>query len=776
VTVDALLARLDAVRARGTGRWTARCPAHDDRTPSLSVAEGDRGLLLRCHAGCTLDAITAALGVTTRDLFYAPARARRGKRAGVSMGQTEIRMTTYDIRDAAGRLVAVHERHDGPGGKRFAWRRSDGQPGLGGLRAADLPLYGADIEWTDPDLRILVEGEKAAEALWWAGIPALATVTGASGTPGPAALEVVRGRDVLLWPDADEVGRDHMRRIADRLQGVARSVRTITWADAPAAGDGADWVERLRARGATQHDITAAWHSLAAAATAAAAAANGARLDARAGEAAEIARLAELSALEYDRIRDAAAKRLGIRVGTLDTEVARLRPSAPAEPGQGRALRLHEIEPAAQSVEGAVLLLHLTDVVRRHVVLPDHAAIAVALWVVWTHTYDFWDTAPRLVLTSPEKRCGKTTLLRVLTALVPRPLAASNVTPAALFRAVEAARPTLLIDEADSFATDNDELRGLVNSGHTRETAYVVRCVGDDHEPRVYTTWTPIALAAIGRLPGTIMDRAIVISLRRRLPDEPICRYDAGARAACEALARSAARWVLDAASGLAAADPAIPDALHDRAADNWRPLLAIAETAGGVWPDRARSAAVALSGEGDLEDAGLGVRLLADIRTIYDEVGTDRLSSAALCERLSEIEEAPWADWRHGKPITPAQLARLLRPFGVVSRTVRLRDGGIAKGYLRDDLVDAWDRYVPPSSVAPPAQNRYSVTSRANTDDEPLSRSVTSPGRNVSQNARIPAPDAACNAVTFPEGGDGRERGFPGSEEGIPVEEIDLC
>ena len=99
-------------------------------------------------------------------------------------------------------------------------------------------------------------------------------------------------------------------------------------------------------------------------------------------------------------------------------------------------------------------------------------------------------------------------------------LSASNISSAALFRSIEKWVPTLLIDEADSFATKNDELRGVLNSGHTPQTAFVVRCIGDDSEPRIFSTWGCKALAAIGKLPDTVMDRSIEIRLRRALPGE----------------------------------------------------------------------------------------------------------------------------------------------------------------------------------------------------------------------------------------------------------------
>jgi putative DNA primase/helicase len=102
----------------------------------------------------------------------------------------------------------------------------------------------------------------------------------------------------------------------------------------------------------------------------------------------------------------------------------------------------------------------------------------------------------------------------VLYQLSCRPLAAANLTPAVAFRIIEAARPTLLIDETDTFVKENDKLGGVLNSGHTRATAFVIRCQGEDNQPRCFSTWAAIALAAIGKLPATLADRSIEIKLK----------------------------------------------------------------------------------------------------------------------------------------------------------------------------------------------------------------------------------------------------------------------
>src|SRR5829696_7842971 len=153
-------------------------------------------------------------------------------------------ITTYAIHDAEGRLVAEHVREDTPDGKNVRWRQPCGQWGLNGLRLEELPLYGSErlADWPDEDPVVLVEGEKAADTLNRTGhFFAVGTVTGAAVTPGTAALDALRGREVILWPDADDPGREHMTRIAEKLQGVAEIVRVYMWHDAPKKGaDAAD--------------------------------------------------------------------------------------------------------------------------------------------------------------------------------------------------------------------------------------------------------------------------------------------------------------------------------------------------------------------------------------------------------------------------------------------------------------------------------------------------------------------------------------------------------
>jgi len=366
--------------------------------------------------------------------------------------------------------------------------------------------------------------------------------------------------------------------------------------------------------------------------------------------------------------------------------------------GQGTRLTLEDPEPWPAPVDGAELLDEIAGTFVRHLALPDGAVEALTLWTLHAHAHGASDVSPLLALTSPEKRCGKTTALHILGALVPRPLPAANVTAAALFRAVEQFRPTLLVDEADSFIRDREELRGILNSGHVRASAVVVRTVGDEHEARAFSTWAPKAVALIDSgttLPDTLRDRSVVIPMRRRRPDEAVERLRLDRLGALEPLRRRAWRWARDHGDALGGADPGLPSGLHDRARDNWRPLLAIADLAGGDWPDRAREAARTLAGLDEEDDGSVRTLLLRDLRELFEERGAHKLPSREIVDALAEREDRPWPEWRRGKPLTQRSLASLLRPFRISPDPLWI-DGRTLRGYTREALEPVWRRYVP--------------------------------------------------------------------------------
>lgn len=408
--------------------------------------------------------------------------------------------------------------------------------------------------------------------------------------------------------------------------------------------------------------------------------------------------LSVMDSLNYDKLRERVAKVAGIRVSTLDGEVYKLRAcnTDRNENKSGTVIMFNDPEPWPTPVDGNELFSQIKETLNKYVVLPEYGDIAITLWILHTWTHEVAFISPMLAIESPEKRCGKTTLLILIQPLARKAMSASNISPPALFRAVEKWSPTLLIDECDTFVKDNDELRGILNSGHTRNTAFVIRTVGEEHEPRLFCTWGPKALALIGSLPPTVEDRSIIIKMRRKTPGEKVHRLRLDKTTELETLKRKCYRWAKDNLPQLRNLDPDTPKGLHDRAGDNWRPLLAIADIISGEWPDTARKAAIGLSGSNDMAES-INVLLLEDMEKALKE-HDGSIASAEFVKFLVKMEERPWPEWYQGKPITPRQVAKLLRPFDIKPGLIRFGNE-VARGYKNEDFKDAFSRYL---SVTP--------------------------------------------------------------------------
>jgi putative DNA primase/helicase len=610
----------------------------------------------------------------------------------------------YRYEQADGGLVGVVWRWNNPDGtkrsimpgvlvqgKRGPFWKGQGLP-------TPTPLYRLSVLATMPaDAQVLVvEGEKSADAAarYLPDGAAVVASIGGSIAAGKSDWSPLRGRRVAIWRDNDDPGTSYASAVAELLKPIAAGVTVIELPPGlPPAWDLADPLPPTLAEDAVKAIIAEALLPSAMEIEPEPSLVDVADVSEVANLGAELHRLAALSPIDYDRQREAAAAQLGIRLGTLDAEIDNLRPSAPV----ATAVDFEDwkIEPWPERVGGAALLDDMVATFTAHLALPEHAAETMALWVLHAHAHDSAVISPFLTFSSPEKRCGKTRALQVLSLLTPRPQPASNVSPAVLFRAIERWRPTLLIDEAETFTGDNDELRGILNAGHSRAGAYVLRCVGENFEPARFSVWAPKAVALIGALPGTLADRSIIITMRRKRPGERVERLRLDAAGPFADLCRRAARWAADNDAVLRRADPAMPEGLNDRAMDNWRHLVAIADRAGGAWPERARAAALALSA-GEDDTTSTRTMLLADIRDAFNEIGNDRISSAELAERLARLEHRPWPEWRHGKPITPRQLARLLAPFGIAPGTIRTGVDNTPKGYSVPQFLDAFGRYLP--------------------------------------------------------------------------------
>ncbi|MFT7461359.1 MAG: putative DNA primase/helicase [Planctomycetota bacterium] len=416
-----------------------------------------------------------------------------------------------------------------------------------------------------------------------------------------------------------------------------------------------------------------------------------------------INQLATMTMLEYERVRVAQAKEMGFRPTVLD-ELVKTARNGDTEASD---LPFKVVEPFPTPVDPALLLNEISEAIRRFIVMEPEQADAAALWVALTWFIDVVEVAPLAMINAPEKACGKSQLLDVLGRMSARPLPVANTTIAGLFRSVELWRPTVLIDEADTFLRDNAELKGLINAGHTRAYAFVLRVVGDNHEPKMFKVWGAKALAGISlekHLPDSTMSRAIVFNLRRKLPHESVTRLRHANARVFEDIASKLARFADDHSQQVQLARPELPDELSDRAQDNWEPLLAIAQCAGSEWELRANAAAVKLSGANE-EKVSTGNELLADIQQVFIAKGSDKIKTVDLISALENDAEKPWATYNRGKPITPRQLAKFLSGYGIKSKTVRF-EKATPKGYEAIQFTDAFARYLGDSENLPKQRN----------------------------------------------------------------------
>jgi 5S rRNA maturation endonuclease (ribonuclease M5) len=618
-----LLATLQGVRRSGKG-WMARCPAHIDRKPSLSISEKAGKVLIHCHGGCTIESICAAVGFEMRELFP-PKRTRRRI------------VAEYDYLDEGGNLLNQVVRFDP---KDFRQRRPDGRGGwVWNLQGVRRVLFRLPELLPATDV-LVCEGERDCETARSLGLVAT-TNAGGAGKWINEYSESLCGKRVTIIADADQPGRKHAQQVAESLQNKAASVNVL---ELPGAKDLTEWVEK----GGTRNAL--------------------------------------LSRIQNDSER---------------------KPQVP---------------------EGSTILESIVAYIRRFVALSESQACLVALWTVHTHVFSAGDATPYLAVTSAEKRSGKTRLLEVLETLVANPWMTGRVTAAVLTRKIDMEHPTLLLDESDAAFSGEKEyaeaLRGVLNSGH-RTGGKTSCCVGQGGKIsyRDFSTFCAKAIAGIGKLPDTVADRSIPIRLKRARSDERVERFRLrDIKVEATSLRQQIDLWCKSIAAQLRDARPELPPELTDRQQDGAEPLLAIADIAGGKWACKARTALIQILTSQAAADESIRVRLLADIFGVFNSKRAERLSSSDIVKELLEIESSPWAGFNQGKPLTPVCLARLLKPFEVAPRSIRLADGSTPKGYHREWFEDVWTRYLrlpesrspedPESETPPPPQCSISARS----------------------------------------------------------------
>lgn len=393
----------------------------------------------------------------------------------------------------------------------------------------------------------------------------------------------------------------------------------------------------------------------------------------------------------------------------------------------------------------------------------EHCAPTLALWYAHTHIADRLYVTPRLILDSAEPGSGKTRVLEVGQYLVARPEMTISITPAAVFRMLLEGPVTLLFDEIDAVFNpktggNNEDLRALLNAGYKR-TATVARCVGDAKSMNVtrFPVYAPVALAGIaGGMPATITTRAVTIHMRKRRFDELVEEFiEEDVEQDATSIRADLETWTHRVADEIARARPERPDGVRDRAAEIWRPLLALADSAGGHWPETARKACRHFVVEAGSRYVSTGVRLLSDIRDVFASQGTDRMATADLIRELHALEDGPWTDLQ-GKPLDSRRLARELDRYSVRPKDVKV-SGKALKGYRVDGdggLADAWSRYLPPlesrATPATSATDEVSGPSDAEPVAQPNATSATAAAEQVAdgRGSRDPATTPVTSTV----------------------------
>jgi len=580
-------------------------------------------------------------------------------------GKGDFHFHVYRDADGAGRFRKVRNL---PGRTpRFWLERPDGRGGwLLGTKGVDTKiLYRLDeVKKTIAESHPIacVEGEKDADGLWAIGIAATCNALGAS-EPGKAAKwtrahsEQLAGADVIVFNDNDAAGYEHAAATCKTSLGIAKRVRRLDlaphWPNMPRGADVSDWLDAGHTRAELlalieQTPVIEAESKPDPEPTSESKDGNDTE--------AEIVRLAKLTPVQYEHERKAAAEKLSVRASILDKIVQAERDKLGLDEDdgkQGHAISFPEPEPWPEPVNGAELLDDVATAIRKHVVLADHARDACALWIAHTYLVNFFLVSPRLAIRSAVRGCGKTTLLDVFEHLPKKPLRTSSVTASVTFRLIEGYQPSLLIDEADKILNeDRRDLLGILNDGHRRGGRSLRNVpIGDGYEPRAFATFSALAIALIGSPPSELYDRSVVIDLKRRLPSEPAEQFRIGRTTHLEVFPRKPARWSEDHAEEVAAADPRMPACIYNREADNWSPLLAIADVAAGQWPERAREAAQA-SHNVHTEGASRLELLLADIRDTFAD--KTEMPSAQLVESLVAIDGRPWCELGKAcKPLT---------------------------------------------------------------------------------------------------------------------------
>jgi hypothetical protein len=382
------------------------------------------------------------------------------------------------------------------------------------------------------------------------------------------------------------------------------------------------------------------------------------------------------------------------------------------------------------------------------VIIPQGAAAVLAVWTLHTYAIDAFQHTPYILVTSPVRECGKSTLMDALEAATNKAFLTVSITAAVAFRLCEQFQPTLLLDEADnSLPKEKTELLGLLNAGH-RRGARASRCEGDDNKLRFFKVFGPKVIAGIGKQKDTLESRSIIIHMVRKLAGEKVARIKPKR---CETLRQQCRRWADDHTQAISEIDVQLPDEMGNREADKWEPLFAIADVIGGAWPNKMRAAVGLLKPVVDDSEA-ISVQLLHDVWGNFGE-DSERMFTDEILEALHRMEERPWRHWYKGNAISSSQLSKRLGAFGIASKQIR-HAGDNRRGYRKQDLADAVLHYPLAQGV---------TTLQVNGDGASSGFEGVTPNPFVTPaNGLKPLPDNGCNTVTPAQGGTPEDEGNP--------------
>jgi putative DNA primase/helicase len=731
------------IRLRGKVERTGPCPVcgGDDRF-SINIKKqvfhcrgcdkgGDVIALCQHLDDSTFAEAVASLTGSEANSAHSSKKRPNRKVAGASNGKPEgnhqgdispkkVVVATFEYLDETGNIIFAADRlhHQNPDGtpvlkdgkpkKTFRQRRPDPEnPGkwifnVDGVPALPyrLPQLVEAIASGHPVL--LVEGEAKVDLLAGWNVAATCNAGGAKHWTEDHAKHLADAH-VVLVPDNDDAGWQHINVVGVSLLGIASSIKVLVLPHARPKDDIIDWAKNGGSREALDELLKNAheWRppqTVAKEGDLAVAAIEQQKAKADANEKELIEKLAKMRAgIEYGREREALIRKLDVRGSDLDAEVENVR--SQLEDQATEPLYGHWItEPWPDLVDGDSLLRDIIARFHRHVVITEDGALVTALWIMLAWVHDEVAThSPILNIHSAEPESGKSTTMGIVSLLMPRCICSVEISEAALYRSIKKWQPSFCFDEFDNVLADDDKisLRSVINSGHTKGQG-VLRCVGDDKTPELFTTFAPKAIGMIGKgLPPATLSRCIFVELRRRKRDEPIERFKHEDDQGLADLRSRLRRWSMDNVDTLRDAKPFIPEELSNRRADNWRLQLAIADLCDGIegYGDKARAAALKIEGKSDSRTEG--VRLLADIKAIFDaEPEAHCMSSATMIAKLIEDPEKPWTDYK-GKALTQNRLAKLLAPYQVISQTVRTSSEKTAKGYYRNQFDDAFAYYL---------------------------------------------------------------------------------